>query len=241
MIAAAGHKIYTDFPYSAASYPASDPHTLAVTTVDASDQWDGMQRVGTSTPASLIGHLADLSAPGVNVLATFVDRDDIAETATYAGGAYGRDSGTSMATAIVAGAAALVKSAHPSWGADEIAGQLLATAYSIDSLNPGLQGMLGAGRVNVAAAVGSAMQPRVISIVGLGDTGIDNPVMEVLEVGDIIDVRFSHAMETTGALAVQNYELVYLGDPEDPADDQRVDLSMATPCARSRGELRLGR
>ena len=143
------------------SYPASDPYALAITAVDADDGWDGIHRTGA---------LVDLSAQGVDVLTTFVDRDDPSEAGTI-GGAFGRESGSSLSAAVVSGVAALVKSEHPDWGPDEIAGQILATADSIDAMNPALQNQLGAGRVNASLAVGPAAPPRVITLEGLGQLG----------------------------------------------------------------------
>ena len=118
------------------SFPAMDPYALAVTAVNANDVWDGINGTGSHV---------DIAAPGVDVLTTFVDVDDPAE-AIAVGGAYGRVSGSSMSTPIVAATAALIKSLHPDWGPDEIAGQLLATAASISAVNTAeLQGQLGAG------------------------------------------------------------------------------------------------
>lgn len=61
--------------------------------------------------------------------------------------------GTSFATPIVAGTAALVKSIHPEWSPKKIISTLLATADSIDSKNPGHEGQLGKGRINIGRAI----------------------------------------------------------------------------------------
>ena len=73
------------------------------------------------------------------------------------GGDYGIWQGTSFATAFVSGAAALVRAQHPEWAADEdtwtfIETALESTIVNIDADNPGLEGQLGAGRLDIAAA-----------------------------------------------------------------------------------------
>jgi hypothetical protein len=79
----------------------------------------------------------DIAAPGLGVLSTF-PKD-----------AYKEMDGTSMATAYVSGAAALVKSLAPSWGYAELKQQLLRTA----KLRPELKGKsVTGGLLNVDAA-----------------------------------------------------------------------------------------
>jgi hypothetical protein len=63
--------------------------------------------------------------------------------------------GTSFATAVVTGAAAMLKSMSPSISNQEIRTLLMRTADPIDALNPSYVGKLGAGRLNLAAAVRS--------------------------------------------------------------------------------------
>ncbi len=200
------------------SYPAMDPYALAVTAVDADDVWDGDHATGS---------FVDIAAQGVNVLTTFVDPEDPSQAVQFAG-AYGRESGSSLSTPIVAGAAALIKSLHPDWGPSEIAGQLLATADSIDAMNPDLQNQLGAGRVSASAAVGPTAEPRVITLGGLGEVAEDPPTLSLLRAGDPIDVRFSHAMDPASVLDASNYQLTFLNDPADDSDDQAVEVSLVT-------------
>jgi subtilisin family serine protease/subtilisin-like proprotein convertase family protein len=96
----------------------------------------------------------DLAAPGVDILST-----------TLKGG-YGFNSGTSMATPHVTGVMALVWSVHPTWTYKQVITQVLTT---VDKL-PALTGKTSTGgRVNAAAAVGSAQiastPPRIVSAV----------------------------------------------------------------------------
>lgn len=84
----------------------------------------------------------DISAPGYNVLSSL----------PAAQASYGLESGTSMASPIVAGVAALVRSAHPDWSAQQVVSHLLATAR--DVYTPGHDVLTGAGVVDAAAALG---------------------------------------------------------------------------------------
>ncbi|GAB3997998.1 type VII secretion-associated serine protease mycosin [Glycomyces albus] len=106
-------------------FPASDDRVLAVT---------GTDRTGRRWPTAITGEATDLAAPGAEL------------TAPEPGGGYRAVTGTSFATAVVSGTAALVRSAHPDLTAPEVRQLLTATA---DRPGPGL----GAGIVDAAAAV----------------------------------------------------------------------------------------
>ena len=69
------------------------------------------------------------------------------------GNSFGAESGTSMATPMVAGAAALLKSLHPEWTPDQIRLQLTLTADPVDDLNPHYHGEMGSGRLNLYRAL----------------------------------------------------------------------------------------
>jgi hypothetical protein len=87
----------------------------------------------------------DISGPGVQVNATGINNDT----------GVSQKSGTSMASPHVAGAAALVKSVHPSHSADEIISALMMTARNSVSIGttPGNPHQQGAGMVDVSLAV----------------------------------------------------------------------------------------
>lgn len=89
----------------------------------------------------------DICAPGDPVYST-VRRLSRNSPAKYA-----NKSGTSMATPVVAGVAALIWSANPNFTDEEVKKKLFESADSIDEINPSFRGMLGAGRVNAAKAV----------------------------------------------------------------------------------------
>lgn len=107
-------------------FPARLPSVLAVTGVD---------RDGRRWPTAVTGAETDLAAPSANL------------TVAAAGGGHEEATGTSFASAIVSGAAALVLSVHPELDADELSHVLTATAAARS------HGGLGAGVVDAASAV----------------------------------------------------------------------------------------
>ena len=83
----------------------------------------------------------DICAPGVDIYSTLP------------GGKYGLESGSSYAAAFVSGVMAMVIAEHHAYTNEEIISQVLSSADSIDSLNPGRQGLMGAGRLNAYMAI----------------------------------------------------------------------------------------
>jgi subtilisin family serine protease len=69
--------------------------------------------------------------------------------------------GTSFATPIVSGAAALIKSIHPAWSVQQIINALLQNTDNVDSFNSKLVGKLGSGKLNIGKAVASSYQTPV--------------------------------------------------------------------------------
>lgn len=108
-------------------FPARVPDVLAVTGTDAD---------GARWRTAVTGEATDLAAPGTDLWAP------------EPGGGHKAVTGTSFASALVSGAAALVRSAHPEWSAEEVRRALLTTARA------GGDG-LGAGVVDAAAAIGA--------------------------------------------------------------------------------------
>ncbi|MBI2863440.1 MAG: PQQ-binding-like beta-propeller repeat protein [Chloroflexi bacterium] len=113
-------------------YPAAYDGVIAVAGTTISD---------TRTVFNNYGPWVDVSAPGASILTTAM------------GGDYVTTSGTSMASAFVAGLAGLLVSQHPDWTPAMIRSQIIHTADPVDSLNPGYEGQMGAGRINAARAV----------------------------------------------------------------------------------------
>ena len=99
----------------------------------------------TSTDAkasfSNFGPVVDVCAPGNNTYSTLWDN-------TYA-----TFSGTSMASPIACGVAAIIKSQFPSYNGLQVGEKLRMTCDNIDALNPSYAGLLGKGRVNMLRAL----------------------------------------------------------------------------------------
>ncbi|WP_431478074.1 S8 family serine peptidase [Massilia eburnea] len=91
---------------------------------------------------SSYGAFVSLSAPGTGIYTTVM------------GGGYGAVNGTSFASPVAAGVAALVMSANPSLSADQVKNILFTTA--VDLGTAGRDIYFGYGRVNAAAAVAAA-------------------------------------------------------------------------------------
>jgi len=117
--------------------PAGYDHVLAVAATDSRDR----RAVWLSGQASNYGDWVDVSAPGSSIYMT------------WKGNQYVFNAGTSFASPLTAGVAALVKSLHPNWTPDQIAEQVRVSADKIDSLNPKYAGNLGFGRINAYRAL----------------------------------------------------------------------------------------
>ncbi|TAK04857.1 hypothetical protein EPO33_02570 [Patescibacteria group bacterium] len=92
----------------------------------------------------------DISAPGIRIFSTLVKNDAQPGFDASYGGFY---RGTSLAAPLVAGAAALLKSASPGLTLPQLRDALLNSADGIDPANPTYAGKLGRGRLNVARAM----------------------------------------------------------------------------------------
>ena len=106
---------------------------MVVSATDSSDALAGF---------STYGNFVGISAPGVGIWTTTT------------GGGYGAVSGTSAATPVVAGTAALVLSARPSLSPSQVDSTLKSTATDLGA--GGTDPYFGSGRVNAGAAVQSA-------------------------------------------------------------------------------------
>ncbi|WP_371686235.1 S8 family serine peptidase [Micromonospora sp. 15K316] len=118
------------------SYPASEPEVIAVA---------GIDRQGNRAALSVTGPQVDVAAPSVDILTTSRD------------GMYRKGTGTSDATAIVAGAVALIRSKYPYLPAREVIHRLTATA--IDKGPPGRDDEYGYGVIDIVAALTADVPP----------------------------------------------------------------------------------
>ena len=124
-------------------YPSSYPRAFSVASTTITDGKSGF---------SNYGYNVDIAAPGSNIYSTVYNNN------------YVSYSGTSMASPVVAGCAALVKSQFPAMGALQIAEQLRTTSDNIYTVsgNSAYRDKLGKGRVNLFRAVSDSLSPGVI-------------------------------------------------------------------------------
>lgn len=120
------------------------------------------------------GATIDIMAPGEGILSTIISNNG-----------YDSYDGTSMASPIVAGVAALVKSVNPNLTATQLRQRLMDTSDYIYDLNPSYVGKLGSGRVNAFAATMYDKIPNITiedtefyEMSGDGD-GVANPGDEI--------------------------------------------------------------
>ncbi|MFI5757683.1 S8 family serine peptidase [Streptomyces sp. NPDC051569] len=125
--------------------PGTADAALTVGAVDGSDQLAGFSSRGPRFGDGAVK--PEISAPGVDVLAA--RSQDSPGT-----GSYVTMSGTSMATPHVAGAAALLASAHPDWTGQEIKSALVSTSKKLPAI--GAFGT-GAGRLDAQAATAAGV------------------------------------------------------------------------------------
>ncbi|HEU5240380.1 MAG TPA: S8 family serine peptidase, partial [Ornithinibacter sp.] len=131
------------------SSPGCAPAALTVGAVDRDDATAVFSSRG---PAAITHSLKpEIAAPGVGI------------SAARAGGrgadAYRSMSGTSMATPHVAGAAAIVKQAHPGWSGAQLKAALVSSATPSV---PGDVRATGAGRLEVMGAAGQKVTSAVV-------------------------------------------------------------------------------
>jgi subtilisin family serine protease len=111
-------------------YPSSYPNVLSVAALDRHDELAKFSNYGVKSVA--------IAAPGVDILSTWL------------GNAYEEKSGTSMATPVVSGVAALILAEHPRMSVDDLKKKLLASTDPIVALKGKT---VTGGRINAAKAL----------------------------------------------------------------------------------------
>jgi subtilisin family serine protease len=118
-------------PHFPSSYKL--PNVLSVAALNRRDELAGFSNFGAKS--------VHIAAPGAEILSTWLN------------GVYREASGTSMATPVVSGVAALVISVEPDITLEQLRKRLLDTADRLDTLNGKVA---SGGRVNAARAVGAS-------------------------------------------------------------------------------------
>ncbi|MEU1965050.1 S8 family serine peptidase [Micromonospora sediminicola] len=157
---------------SLVGYPASEPGVIAV---------GGVDRNGNHAAISVSGPEIDVVAPAVDIYSTGLN------------GGYRVGTGTSDATAIVAGAAALIRSKYPNLPAAEVAHRLTATA--VDKGPPGRDDQYGYGVIDLVAALTADVPP-----LGFESTGVTAPAPTAAAPDAGGDNSTARGLATLGAL-----------------------------------------
>ncbi len=134
VIAGAGNNGIEHTPGNA-WFPSDADNAMSVAATDSDDNKAGFSDYGLPI---------DIAAPGVNIWSTYYNNQGE--------NSYQASSGTSMASPVASGVAALVKTLHPDMAPLDLRDRLMMTADYIDDQNPAYAGLLGAGRVNAYKA-----------------------------------------------------------------------------------------
>ena len=151
------------------TYPADYAHVLSVAAVDNSGKLASFSNFGSNS--------VQIAAPGVDILNTI----PLAQ-APSSERAYAFLSGTSMAAPHVAGAAALVLSAFPLLTPDQIQAKLLGGAVQ----NPGLNGKVTSGMLNVTNALTVATKVTISGTVKIGGRPLAGVVVSDVTLGSVV-------------------------------------------------------
>ncbi|GAB4135552.1 MAG: hypothetical protein Fur0041_09660 [Bacteroidia bacterium] len=177
VVAAAGNNNLDE-----AFYPAAYDKVLSVAATTNTDAKAGF---------SNYNYTVDICAPGNNIYST------------WTGNGYTNSSGTSMASPVCAGAAAIVRAYYPTYSALQAANRLKQTAdniYNAPASNAQYANKLGTGRVNLYRALTDPLAPSVDYINKTFTDNNDN----VYVAGDTIRIRgdfFNYLAPTTNLTA----------------------------------------
>ena len=155
---------------------------MSVAATDTSDRKAGFSNYGINV---------DVTAPGVSTYSTWMNN-----TYTFL-------SGTSMASPVVAGLAALVVHRFPSYNPLQIAEQIRVNSDNIDNSNPGFENMLGYGRINAYKALNNINSKSVrLTGVKFYDKGDGDGIFESGEKVDV-EISFENYLSPVNNLNIQ--------------------------------------
>jgi serine protease AprX len=158
--------------------PARDPYVLSVGAADTMKTLSvADDRVASFSSSGVVGtggtRNPDLVAPGRSIISLAVPGSFIDQTYGAAGavtGGYMRGSGTSQATAVMSGAAALILQQHPTWTNNQVKALLTTTAKPLTAgtLTPSAQGK---GTLDLTKALGVTSVAAAYSYTSSTGTG----------------------------------------------------------------------
>ena len=159
VVAAAGNEGATQDGVTFA--PANDPWVVTVGALDDKATWmRGDDSLATWSSRGLTQdgvRKPDVLAPGVGLVSTLAPGSDFVDLCPtcVVDGKYFRAGGTSMAAAVVSGAAALLIEEHPDWTPDQVKGALVATVDNV----PGAGGVVNAANALNASSTFTVTLP----------------------------------------------------------------------------------
>ncbi len=166
-------------------YPAAYNGVLAVAATDQND---------VKATYSNYGTYVGVAAPGNAIISTW-------DVSSYNYQLYG----TSFASPLTAGVAALVASRFPSYTPLQIAQQIRVNCDNIDAQNPGFKYMLGAGRINAYKAVSNTNSESVrASSYTFSDSLAGDKTDGVFEPGEAVGlgINFTNYLRPVNNLSV---------------------------------------
>ena len=166
-------------------YPSSYKGVLSVASTTSTD---------TKSSFSNYGFSVDVSAPGSNIYNTW-------QSDTYA-----TLSGTSMASPITAGLAALVFAQFPNYNAEQVGEQIRVNTDDISNVNPSYQYLLGSGRLNAFKSLSNTNSISVRAIdVNFSDEVPNGDGDGIFEAGETISIliNFKNYLSVTSNLSIQ--------------------------------------
>jgi len=196
IVAAAGNE-----GQNSEQYPASFDGVMSVAALDTYDE---------RAYFSNYHRTVDVSAPGYEIYAT------------VPGNWYNYLNGTSMASPVAAGVAALVKQKHPEYNPLQVIEHVKQCCDDIYSINEGFEGLLGKGRVNAYNAV-TIENPRSVILIDKMVKDENNDLAYDAKETIKVDLTFLNVLSPVKSLVVKAKETsfggiefingeVYLGD-----------------------------
>jgi len=165
-------------------YPSGYDNVLSVASTNSND---------TKSSFSTFGPTIDVSAPGNGIYATWQNNT------------YNTLSGTSMASPLTAGLAALVWSVFPSFTPLQIGEQIRVNSDNVDGLNPAYTQLMGNGRINALNALSNMNSISVRAIeIEFSDEAPGGNGDGIFTAGETISVgvRFINYLNPTSSLII---------------------------------------
>lgn len=160
-------------------FPGAYNYVLAVANTNSGD---------TKNFSSNYGYFVDVCAPGENI------------NSTWPGSFYLTQTGTSMSSPVVAGAAGIVKKQFPAYNGLQIGERLKVTSDNIYPSNATYLNKLGAGRINLFRAITDPATPSVV----FSDKQFTDHNDDAFISGDTLFItgKFTNYLDPTTALNV---------------------------------------